>query len=453
MDRARIPVVIGYGLIVFGAIMSVALWARPDNETPYLADSPVDGTRFHLRLLKISDQPFRYRWKVPRWFPLLPAQSPPGDESWPGDIDISFGGANFGQNTLPAVGLLFRYVDEHGDWAAPWEYPSVRFVESNGWIHRPNGFNKFDSDACLVTTSSLPRRDPTLAIEWKSQGQLRTATATIDVANPFYRSDFPEWDVQPLPQTQVRGDLTVELLRLRSNRYDHGAVVTARDSTGAWMLPENQHDNQDVLLEDATGNVGRILSPFEPAWKVVVPIFRKPEASHAPEHVHTIGSFRIPNPGKVIPIDRTIPMAKGVIRIHCVAGAGTVRLDRGALTTSTDLNPHRDADLTGPDYYGWASHPQPFLWVCFDETPSDRKLVLRCRAPTKEPLDTTLDNTLDFRLSKVIPLPSATLGSVEIEISLIECVSERFEFFVAPPQDLRDEASTDEYRSAMNESW
>lgn len=451
MDRVRMPLLFGCCLIVFGAIISIAIRARTHEETPYLADSPVKDTRFHLRLLKISDQPFRYRWKVPKWLPFLPAQRPPGDESWPGDVDLRFRGTNFLDNRLPAVGLLFRYVDEHGDWATPWEYPSVRFVESNGWIHR-TGSPDHNTGACIVTASSLPRRDPTLAIEWKSNGQLRTATATIDVANPFYRSDFPEWDVQPLPQTQVRGGLTVELTSLRSNRYDHGAVVTVRDSTGAWRLPENEHDNRDVLLEDATGNVGRILSPYEPAWKVVVPIFRKPEASHAPEHVHTIGSFRIPDPGEVIPIDRTIPTAKGVIRIHCVAGAGTARLDRGTLTMSTDLTPTSDDDLTGPDY-GWASHSQPFLWVCFDETPSDRQLVLRCRAPTKEPLDTTLDNTMYFRLSKVIPLPSATPGSQEIEISLIECVSERFEFFVAPPQHLKDEASTDEYRSAMDESW
>lgn len=467
MERMRTPVLVGSFLIVCGVIAAIALRPSQRAETPYLAESPVSGTRFRLRLLEISDQPIDYRWKVPRsrWDlpPWLSYQLglKKKDAFDLSDIDIHFPGVvqGFGFINFPATGFLFRFVDERGHWVRPLPgyLPFYHFVESTGWIHRKGtiGIPESDGGCLVIGASSLPRRDPTLRIVVHDRNGPHTSTlTTLETPNPYFRRDFPTWTALPLPQSQTRGDRTVVLHALPSEsevhryRKRHPFFVS---------VPHEPYDPafarasevSNMYVEDATGNVGSILSPFEPVWKVVA-IFDEPWTPQAPDRVHQIGTFPIPQAGTCIPVHEAIPMGKGSVRILCVAGAGTATLGQGQLTMSDAVT--RDHDGKPVVQRDTVAHDGPFLWVSLDPTAVDRKMILRHGVSTGEPVETRLTNSMAFPWSQVIPLSSTgATGAAQVEITLIERDCERVEFFVEPPQHLRDDVRTEEYRSAMME--
>lgn len=438
------------GVLLLIVFIAGSVWYSQEPLVPFLVEAAVPQTPYKLRLLRISEEPFEYAWNTPPAAKFMGYFASPPNEYRMRDINLHFRGVTF-FDRFPAKGFLFRFVDEEGRWAFPqlglgW----YRFVESTGWIYRArNGNLETGSGAQLESFSQFPRRERTLHIEWKSFSSITpTPPIRFEIPNPYFREEFPVWKPRPLPQTQTHGEVTVELKSMRPWPLGSDLNYEVRSTTGNWHAGSGfSHDSKYVFMQDATGNTGEVLSPFEPAWKIVIRPFRHHLAEHPPEQIHSIGTFPLPAPGAVIPVDRDIMIGKSRIRLNYVAGAGTVTSRNGKYTGMKNLT-------TLPEGYkayaskgvGWASQPQPFVLVSFGEIPADREVFVRCQVADDLPSDTELENRIWSDIRVVIPLPiPARTAKQEIELSIVENTCEQFEFIVEPPEEMREKVRNGDY--------
>lgn len=421
-------------------------WCFQEPPGPYLAEAIVPNSPFKFRLLKTADKPFEYQWKAPVSEKIMWCLPDRKDLYRMSNIDLRFRGVTF-FDRFPATGFLFRFVDSSGDWAHPRNsVGNLRFLESTGWVFLPrNDHTESGSGAILESISAFPRRDRTLQIEWKDSMD-KWPPAKLELPNPYYREDFPVWKPLPLPQKQTRGDLTVELTSLSPHPLDADVEFKINCPSESWTSGYS-HNGQYVFLQDATGNTGAVLSPFEPAWKVVIRAFRSHHANHPSDRIQSLGKFAWPMPGVVVPIDQDLTVGGSQIRVHYLAGAGTVTNQNGKYAALKAMTaPAQGAKLYGSKGIHWISRPQPFVWVTFGNTAPERKILFRSIVPDELPEVTELENRRWHTHGKIITLPMALDSSPQgVELSIVDNLCEQFEFIVEPPEQTRQSVRNGEF--------
>ena len=437
--------------IVFALILLVAslfctslCFQEPPG--PYLAEAIIPNSPFRFRLLKTADKPSEYQWKAPVFEKIMWYLPKRKDRYRLHDIDLQFRGVTF-FDRFPATGFLFRFVDSSGDWVNPRNSVGrLRFLESTGWIFRPDNANpEIGSGAIMESISAFPRRDRTLRIEW-SDSMEKWPPAKMELPNPYYREDFPVWQPLPLPQRQTRGDLTVELTSLRPYASQSNVKFKIDFPSEPWTSGDS-HEGRYVFLQDATGNTGAVLSPFEPAWKVVIRAFRSHHGNHPPDRIQSLGKYPWPMPGVVVPIDQEFTVGESQIRVHYLAGAGTVTNQNGKYAALKAMTtPAQGAKLYGSKGIHWISRPQPFVWVTFGHTAPERKILFRSIVPDELPEVTELENRLWHTHTQIITLPMAMASSPQgVELSIVDNLCEQFEFIVEPPEKTRQSVRNGEF--------
>ncbi len=436
------------GVLLLISFIAGSVWYSQEPAVPFLGEAVIPQTPYKLRLLRVSDEPFEYAWKAPlseKFMRYLPGLA---NEYRMRDIDLHFRGVT-SFDRFPAKGFLFRFVNEDGRWVFPKDsVGSYRFVESTGWIYRArNGNMETGSGAQMESFSQFPRRDRTLHVEWKS-AMTKTPPAQIEFPNPYFQEEFPVWKPQPLPQTQTHGEVTVELKSMRPSPHGSNLEFKIRSTSGNWHAGSGySHDSRYVFMQDATGNTGEVLSPFEPAWKIIIRTFRDHLAEHPPGQIHSLGTFPLLSPGTVTPVDRDIVIGKSRVRLRYVAGAGTVTNKNGKYTGLKNLTNLQEGVKTySSKGVGWSSQPQPFVVVSFGEIPADREVFVRCQIADELPSDTDLENRYSDDHWKAIPLPiPSRTAKQEVELSIVENICEQFEFIVEPPEEMREKVRSGEY--------
>ena len=200
------------------------------------------------------------------------------------------------------------------------------------------------------------------------------------VENPLYRA-YPTWTAGELPMTNVVGSTRIVLRGLsgRTNQY------------GRFWHPELSIDNVDGSASplqwryfefvDPTGNQGPELSPMEPVWKVSVKLFR-PRDAEFPEALR--GSFQLaslPSAGEVFPLNEEIEVDGVSMRLHFIAGAGSITISNGTSYHAHVLDRSvRSGHMSGSSgssrYETWESE-SPFILLETEDVASDVQIHAR----------------------------------------------------------------------------
>ena len=434
LKSRRWIVVILLFTVVIGGLFSLLLFILSERGDPYLAEVDLPGGEHRLRLYQSVEGPLDYQWQSPRfqqWRRLIGKSPLPS-------IHVQLNGLEWHQQ-VPGQTFLFRTVDSQGQYADP-SLMSMRFsfVESTGFVFNSEGFGSADRSpwgTYALTRCALPRRDKELTIRIKPD--LNVAPVEMKVANPCYRESFPVWQTEKLPITKTRGDLSVTLREVWWQYHALQCEFEPQSKSASW---KGSHVTR--VLEDATGNRGDRLSPFEPAWKVIARAYRDDAAPHPPE-LQTTVKVPILASGTMKSIDKSINVAGVQIRLVCAGGAGAVEARNGQLTTAA--LPASSAGLTRPEFHVTgqdtyqAVSTTPFLWFeLVNLLPEDYvavQLVGVDGTRSACQLNGLITATQLHQIAELKP-PN---GATEVEVNLVINRPEKFEFIIAPPPGAREE--------------
>ena len=210
--------------------------------------------------------------------------------------------------------------------------------------------------------------------------------------------------------------------------------------SGSW------YPSHDVWLEDATGNRGTRLSPFEPAWKVHFSLAPSPDVEYPAERVWRVGSFKRPADLTLVELTPPESLAGLGIESAILTGAGCVETvnDKSSMVPlSADFKTSvRSPGSTSVKVMGLNSQrlesSQPLLVLKSLHTDPDFAVLVRLKSATK---------TLGFYH---VAIPSKTSRYThthfdrwpddgdEWALEVIYAKRPRVEFLVTPPDDARE---------------
>ncbi len=178
----------------------------------------------------------------------------------------------------------------------------LEFEDADGHrLRAQSKFQSFPDGREILSFESFPRRDQKLVIHLTDSAD-RTKTTSFEIENPGFRTNFPDWSPAGLPQTRSDAAMDVTLRELDADSVAKGkrlpVDVAVRDP--AW----NRH-LVTAWIEDATGNHGDQLSPFETPWKARVSIARTDPAALLPGDKWMLGPFPLSPEGSKIPIEQS----------------------------------------------------------------------------------------------------------------------------------------------------
>lgn len=440
---AKLKSPIGCALVaalLFGAFFAaiVVIGKKPD---PYMAEVVIPGSTNRLRLLKTTSGPLDYEWKPPRFEDWIPR---PGNRVPP--IHVKLTGIDSMTNQ-PGHTFLFRSVDTQGKYTHPMQMiSSFEFVESTGYVFRRFGFADYPSwGTYALTRSCLPRRDKELTIRIRPDST--KPFVEMKIPNPVYKENIQEWQPEPLPSSKTVEDLTAHLEKIHFFKSEHGSGYFSCQIRGKSPTPEWTNGAFETTFEDATGNQGMELSPFEPAWKVVARAYRNWATPFPAELVTSRVKIPILGPAKVQALDRELTVAGQTFKLRCVAGPGithetplgfTAQLNDKPPTdgqhqfTSTSFkhtNGQEQCDVTSPHPIAWieAQPPKDHEQVVIQLVSSDGTIT-PCQLSTAQS---------SKRYLLIANLTPSSPDAQEIELQIAISRPRIVEFVVAPPEEAR----------------
>ncbi len=422
------------GLLFIGTMVGLFVLALRRGGDPFLAEvTRADGVH-RLRLLKTQAGPFEYSWKPPVFQSFLPL---PGPRVPP--ITISLNGLERLTNT-PGQTFLFRTVDAQGRYASPpGIWPEFDFVESTGFVFSDRiGMPDYPRwGAYALTRCNLPRRDKELRIRVK-ESSAPGYSQDMTIPNPCYRDDFPVWQADTLPAEKTIGPLTVQL---KSCEWLYGRLNPewmATSTDASWTNPQFQH-----TLEDATGNMGETLSPFEPVWKLRTSVYRSTPAEFPSADCGVLKKLPILAPGTVQALDQKLQVAGLEFRVLCIAGAGIVRVSNGQFTAKTLADPASglstsSGSASGQNYME-VSRSHPFVWIEHpNNLPHGQRVEVQFTQAGQR-IAASLGHIGTGDKSYIVAELPVSTGTSEVDLTVALNRPEAFEFFVTPPAAAREE--------------
>jgi hypothetical protein len=437
------------GLLLVAAVVQL----RRKPEEPYIAEVALSDGTSGFRLLKMTEGPLDYDWKdpTPEFMRMLPP--PIGSRHVP-FVPVHLDGYTM-FDRFPGISFYFRPVDARGrytDGPRGIFNPSIEFQESTGFVfHGRSSFGTPEHSAFGVaglTVSALPRRDPMLKILVYENRPRSGAPHVMEVKNPFYRPEFPVWQGRPLPlEAEIKHPSAPEgakvvLKKLTFFDYGHLSMDHLTDSKS-----KSWHPAWHIWLEDATGNRGMRLSPFEPAWKVHVEFDPSAEVDYPDDVVWRIGRWK--RPADLSMTELTPPQHLAGLNIESafLAGAGCLQTVDGKssmVPLSKDFTGGFRTSGTSGVVNGKAvsthrlESGQPFLIV--NSPPIDREsaILVRLRSGT-----TTIGCSSGTSITSTAQRTNVHLDrwpddGEEWDLELIYAKKPKVEFLVTPPDDARE---------------
>lgn len=189
------------------------------------------------------------------------------------------------------------------------------------------------------------------------------------------------------------------------------------------LSPGNLETCESIItLEDPTGNCGKMLSPFEPVWKVkadVFPLLQK-IASDSIRHQQ---SLKIPLKSNTVRLDQSVQVRGATLKLLAVCGGGAVS-DLGTLPFQHELR-----SANGED--------SGFLVVQAENIQREEGIAIRSTCPTG-----VAGRTLSYRDNgkpMVVDVGKLNHHPKEVTVEIAESVPQRFEYLVEPPASLREQ--------------
>jgi len=439
--------------VIVAAIGILVRRSQPEPISAELSDRKIRVTLLATGLGSISyssDSPARAF--VRKWLPfgLSNKLGPVTSASTSGHVD-----SNGGRRLV----LLFQTTRLDGVPISAMESFLVRtdISESTGFTFvNPNyGSYGYGNGMIAFDVSQFPRRDRELHLRLyrrqpgepsvdNSAGEL---LLEFSIPNPAYKPDYPVWTPAPLPTSRTIDPVTVTVSKLTAHvepRYV-SADVTTTASDPLW----EKHFHY-VSFEDATGNTGNYLSPFETAWKLHVVVRRTSEAKFTPAETWTLDPT--PNPAadtfQKLDLQHSISGLRFTVRY--LASAGKVHEEGGVITIQPPRSPGSSGMSTssGSSFvngknvsYFEVENGLPFFLLQQPQLPSETELLTFVRDQDGRLLNqpgsysTHGVGGVQYRAVTFTPAPETKT----VQLSVILNPSRRFEFLVPPPEELKAE--------------
>ncbi len=320
----------------------------------------------------------------------------------------------------------------------------MEFLDSKGFVFS-EGISGYQSSSgvMLIGKGPFPRRDPVLHMRLF---ELQTERLLFDlhVPNPGYKPSFDEWTPEPVPATQTVAPLTVTLKRgpadiPAKHLREEDLEITSTDARWTATLPQRH-----VWLTDATGNKAyqfSNLSPFEPAWKLHVRVFRSADAEFGADEVWRTKLIKLPEALQAERI-KFGGIAAGVeFSTAYVTSAGELRDDGTELTVAPTRLGSNGGTSSGSGFENgkrFQTVDSPLPHFQFSHTPQHDEetsmiIVVKDQAGRKLSNDrsgSSVSHTggIWSRIVQFEPLPDTT----EVQLEVIVNRGRTFEFLVAP---------------------
>jgi hypothetical protein len=179
-------------------------------------------------------------------------------------------------------------------------------------------------------------------------------------------------------------------------------------------------------LEDATGNSGNDLSPFETAWKARVTVARTDPAAFAPSDMWTVGPFPLPTAGSKMTIGQSNEI-NGVRFTVQSLEFGKSYTPSGPPRPSVKMKPEEEATADRTFRVDIRRPQSGFYLIARVEDQAGQKLTESTQSIPKSPTQAYA------RGVRFQPKPDTT----HVTLTLIVSQCKEFEFLVPPPSELR----------------
>ncbi len=306
-----VAVVVALGVWLFGANQGRSV-TLPNGSTVELLGTRVGNAPFTTEKKWESIARKILPVQLQRWLP--PISSVCSSSSGSNSVTVYLHVVNpsrTASGTLPWQGYVaedengFRYPGGGG-------YCSSSDFSGNTW--------------CGLTLSAYPRRQREFLFHFL--GPNGAVLASLRAPNPV-RGPFPEWQPQPIPQTQTNGPvrLTLESMEeVRDGQWHYPRLkfhLQAADP--AWAKAEERYST----LVDSTGNEGSFLSRREKVWKLKTSVFRERAQDFATNEQNVLTNITLPTAGNFVMVDRSADCAGVGVKVLVLAGAGTFGISNG----------------------------------------------------------------------------------------------------------------------------
>jgi hypothetical protein len=444
------------GLVLI--IAAVLLYVIPAMEPKPLTAKLADG-KHRVTLLATGVGSINYssdsaaRALVRKWlpFPLAGRLGPVKNVNVLGQVD---------ENGSPQFIVLFDRTQLDGSPSRDWDNFLARteFEESTGFTFVvPNhGSSGYGDGLMSFEMSQFPRRDRELHVRLYERqagepyGNEQTGQLLMEftIPNPAYKADYPVWTPAALPQSHTSDPVTATVRAITA--HSDPSYVSANIGI-TFTDPMWEKHSHFISFEDATGNSGQYLSPFEPAWKLHVLVRRTMEAQFAPAETWVLDA--LPNPAEAtfqkIDLNRSIDGLPFGVRY--VASAGVVREEGGVMTVQPPRSPGSSGmstssgtnDVNGKQVpYLEIENGQPFFIVTQPQLPPETELLTFVRDQDGRLLNSpggySTHGIGGVNYRAVTFTPDAGTKTVQLTIAVNHGRS--FEFLVAPPNGMQSEA-------------
>lgn len=324
------------------------------------------------------------------------------------------------------------------------------FDESTGFTFKAqnSGSSGYGNNLVSFGVEAFPRRDQQLNCRLYER-ETDKLLFTLKLPNPAYKPDHPVWTPEPLPATTTVAPVTVTMRGFQKQtipNYISPDLEITSDAT--WDKITHY-----ASLQDATGNTGGMLSPFESAWKVKVTVRRTRDATFTANELWAVDPLELPGTNEK-PGFKKLDLQKSLdgipLKIAYLSSAGALRDEAGQTTIRAAEHPGSAG--TGSSSGSTFSNGRsvnffefeaglPFFLVYQPQLPGDVELVTIVRDQDGNALNdpnsysTHGSSAGTFRPVTFTPRPETKA----VQLTLIINRSRSVEFLVAPPEELRQE--------------
>jgi hypothetical protein len=325
---------------------------------------------------------------------------------------------------------------------------AFEFDESTGYSWEQSWSQESIGPGHTLSFDRFPRRDALIRCRLVEKSTKRTL---MSFSIPNDKPSSVEFDQAPgaPPMTLTSPELkcTLKELAAPGEGESLSPVFAVETLDKAWTEHKTTSE-----LEDATGNRGLGLSPFEKAWKARVGVYRTENAVFAPSEGWQSPAFAVPEEGSAVTLDHKGKLGPTALKVLCVKGPGLGQVEEtnGQWRFSTQ-NTSSAVQLPSPGgnpkhfaYYNidMPHTERPFVVLDLDDLDPEDHVVVIVRDQDGATLWKAFDRGTRFlrtRCRSVVEfVPRST--TEEVTVTVIISRPQVFEFYVAPPGELRSKA-------------
>ena len=428
--------------------ISVAGWFYSRSEPPGIEGKTSDG-QWRVRFLAAGASEANYLPDSQLW---ESARNAMGNSRFgpylyllPGTRNIR---AQFQRTRTGAqpLAMVFRYQLVSGSFKSDELIQpdvGIHFVDSNGFTYPHH--TESTRRSCAIergetwvseSNVSFPRRDREFTVQLVERS--RAQVLEFRIFNPVFQETFPEWPATALPASIGRDKFT---LHLRGFDVDPESgdfkprleIEPRREGWTAEMYPGE--------LEDATGNHGNRLSPWEPCWKLPVFLDCSADPDSPTSEQLKFDPVALPAKGasSVVPDPRPW-MKNSAEKPDTLERAGTRIIGRTTVTIGAPQNWKGNPNVM--DHQGPKdANLEALFEIDTRRMPQNVCILLAVHDQAGNELTAALPECAPEESPQRFALPFKA-GDDVTSLSISLMISDRYfiDFFIAPPEELREKS-------------